>query len=79
MLDGRRSLLDIKHEFQRRFSPQRITERELQFFVADLNKKSLLISLEPDQGRHLLQRAQETIWRKRKNKLFNFLARGKYE
>jgi putative peptide zinc metalloprotease protein len=74
LLDGQRSLSDIRRAFQRRFSPQRISERELQFFVTSLHEKSLVVSLQPDQGRHLLEQSREKRWKKQKSAIANLLA-----
>ncbi|MEQ8788535.1 MAG: HlyD family efflux transporter periplasmic adaptor subunit [Pirellulaceae bacterium] len=56
LLDGRRSLDDVRREFERRFAPQQISLDELHQFVGMLHRASLLVSDASGQGRELEQR-----------------------
>jgi putative peptide zinc metalloprotease protein len=74
MLDGSRSLHQIQTEFQERFAPQRISPRELQAFILDLQRKSLLVSETPNQGHALYLLAREKSAQKLKQKFSDILA-----
>jgi putative peptide zinc metalloprotease protein len=65
-LDGRRSLDDIKREFEREFPPQKISLEELQHFVGSLHRGGLVISDTPGQGKQLHERRGQ---RERRNRL----------
>ena len=70
-LDGEASLDELKQRFDRRFAPHRIKHSQLQSFVVDLHKKSLLSSRVSGQGRHLQKLGAKTRSKKRKQRLMN--------
>lgn len=74
MLDGKTSLDEIKSAFERRFAPQRITYRQLQVFISDLRKKSLLAFTQDDVGPQLVEREQEKQIEKLKKGMTGILA-----
>ena len=59
MVDGENSLDEIKAQFERQFAPQRITHRQLQTFISDLHKKSLLAYSHGNVGPKLVEREKE--------------------
>ena len=59
LLDGNRSVDDIKKEFESQFAPQRITHRQLQNFISDLRKKSLLAFTDGSVGAQQVEREYE--------------------
>jgi len=65
LLDGRRSLADVRREFERRFAPQQLALDELHQFVGMLHRGSLLVSDAPGQGRELEQRHDANSRRRR--------------
>ena len=58
LLDGRRSLEDIKLAFERAFPPQRMTIQSLRDFVGALCRNGLLLSDAVGQGQQLFQQRQ---------------------
>lgn len=70
-LDGTASLDELKQRFDERFAPHRIKHKQLQSFVIDLHKKSLLTSMVSGQGRHLLKLGAKKRWKKRKQRVSN--------
>lgn len=74
LLDGKASLDDVKTKFERQFSPQRITHRQLQAFVADLRKKSLLAFTNGDTAPQLMERRIEKQNEKLKSKVMSLFA-----
>ncbi|HUG90829.1 MAG TPA: hypothetical protein VML55_08355 [Planctomycetaceae bacterium] len=58
-LDGRRSLEQIRREFQQEFPTRRARLADIQLLVADLHQKRLLVSNRPGQGPLLLQQRRE--------------------
>lgn len=74
LLDGKHSLEDIKEEFERSFSPQRIRHRQLQTYIADLRKKSLLAFLGTNVGPAIVERQNEKRVEKLKKNLSNVLS-----
>ena len=59
MLDGTRSLDEIKDEFEAEFPPQKITLEELQQFLGQLHRSGLIVANVPGQGRELRKRRDE--------------------
>ena len=74
MLDGRRSLQDIKEAFERQFAPRRIEIATIQHFVASLHQKGLVTSVASGQGLKLKQRNEKKWWQKVRGVLANPLA-----
>jgi putative peptide zinc metalloprotease protein len=74
MLDGCSSPDQIQRRFNRRFSPQKISLRELLHFVGSLFRGNLVISDSPGQGDQLLRRGTENKKRRRTAALSNVLA-----
>lgn len=72
--DGRVSLDDLRDRFNSRFSPYRVTTRELQTFLGDMYSKSLLTPLAPDRGRHLVDVRRETKRKELLQKITNIYA-----
>ena len=69
MLNGHVSMEQIKEEFEREFTPQKITFQDLQQFVGMLHRSGLVISDSVGQGRQLRHRRDE---KKRKETLQKF-------
>jgi putative peptide zinc metalloprotease protein len=59
LLNGQRSLSDIKKNFESRFKPQRLKYQELQSFIGKLHESGLVLSQREGQGAKLLQRSDE--------------------
>lgn len=59
MIDGTRSLDEIKDEFEDEFPPQKITLEELQQFLGQLHRSGLIVANVPGQGRELRKRRDE--------------------
>lgn len=59
MIDGTRSLDEIKDEFEAEFPPQKITLEELQQFLGQLHRSGLIVANVPGQGRELRKRRDE--------------------
>lgn len=57
MLDGRRSLDEIKEKFQKEFPPQKITLEELSQFIGTLHRSGLILTGVHDQGYQLYERS----------------------
>ena len=64
LLDGRRSLDEIKERFEAEFRPQKITPEEIQQFIGRLHESGLVLSDTLGQGARLLERGRKQ--RKRK-------------
>ena len=73
-LDGRASLDDLCEQFQRRFTPQRITKRELHHLIGLLHQSGLLLSDAQGQGDRLETRADKRRKQLLLGKLTNLLA-----
>ncbi len=69
MIDGTRSLDEVKDEFEARFPPQKITLEELQQFLGQLHRSGLIVANVPGQGRELKKRRDE---KRRKELLGSF-------
>ena len=59
LLDGRRSLDEIKERFEQRFPHAPITAQHIREFIGSLHRSNLLISAAPEQGRSLKTRRDE--------------------
>ncbi|MDR1289750.1 MAG: hypothetical protein LBK06_00965 [Planctomycetaceae bacterium] len=74
LLDGTRSLDDIKHEFENMFPPQKIALDEIQNFLGQLHQSGLIIASTPDQGNELLKRKKKRKKQELLQKFTNVLA-----
>jgi putative peptide zinc metalloprotease protein len=74
MLDGRASLEQIQDEFERRFTPQRISPTELHRYLAMLHRSGLVISDAPGQGQELMRRGDAKRRQRRVAALSQILA-----
>ena len=63
MLDGQRSLEQLKERFEAQFPPRRITVEELARFVSTLHRSGLVTGDRPGQGPQLFERRRQRIWR----------------
>lgn len=67
LLDGTRSLDEVRMEFDRRCAPQRLTKPKLHQFLNSLYHQGLLLIDGADQGAHLLTRLhkarRDDVWR----------------
>ena len=59
MINGYRSLDEIKEKFEEEFPPQKITLEELQQFLGMLHRSGLIVAAVPGQGRQLRKRRDE--------------------
>ncbi len=74
MLDGKSSAAAIKKQFDREFTPQRLSLAELHQFVGMMHRSGLLISETPGQGVELLKRQRQREAKTRKQGWMNVLA-----
>lgn len=74
MLDGKASLDRVRQQFERRFAPQRITNRELHQLIGLLHRSGLLLADAPGQGEQLAARATQRQKQVLLGKLTNLLA-----
>jgi putative peptide zinc metalloprotease protein len=74
MLDGHTSLDQIKEDFERQFTPQKITFQDLLQFVGMLHRSGLVISESPGQGQQLVKRRNDRKQRELLGKLSNVFA-----
>ncbi|MDR1477377.1 MAG: biotin/lipoyl-binding protein [Planctomycetaceae bacterium] len=74
LLDGTRSLDDIKREFENTFPPQKIALNEIQNFLGQLHQSGLIIASTPDQGNELLKRKKKRKKQELLQKFTNVLA-----
>lgn len=74
LLDGRRTLAEIRDAFEAEFAPQRIQAENISRFIAQLHRQGLVISDLADQGARLLERRTEQRSRERKQRWSNPLA-----
>jgi putative peptide zinc metalloprotease protein len=63
MLDGRRSLEQLKERFEAEFPPRRITVEELARFVSTLHRSGLVIGDRAGQGPQLFERRRQRLWK----------------
>ena len=73
-LDGKTSLHELCERFNNQFSPHRVTLKEAQAFLGEMHKKSLVVSLNKDQGRHLYDIGLEEKRKELGKKLTNILS-----
>lgn len=74
MLDGHRSLQQIKDEFESEFAPQKVSFAELQQFIGMLHRSCLAYTDAPGQGLQLKRRGAEKTKQARLGALSNVLA-----
>jgi len=74
MLDGCSSLDEIKEQFERDFTPQKITFQDLLQFVGMLHRSGLVISEASGQGVQLRKRRDDKKWRELMGKMANVFA-----
>ncbi|MDR2346363.1 MAG: biotin/lipoyl-binding protein [Planctomycetaceae bacterium] len=74
LLNGSRSLDDIKREFENMFPPQKISLEEIQNFLGQLHQNGLIIVATPDQGNELLKRKKKRKKQELFQKFTNVLA-----
>lgn len=74
LVDGKRSLDEIKSTFEKKYPSQRITHKELQNYISDLHNKCLLAYTDPAVGRQLIDLAKEKRWKKTLQNLSNVLS-----
>ncbi len=74
LLDGNTSLDQIKEAFEKKFAPQQLTLKQLQFFIGQLHRNGLILSHLEGQGEQLHTRRNEKQRRELMGKLSNVLA-----
>ncbi len=74
MLDGTKSLDDIRSAFDRRFAPEKLLITQLQSFLAMLHQEGLIVTETSGQAEFLLQRHRDVRSRKLRATLSNPLA-----
>jgi len=70
-LDGRRSLMDMRDDLQRRFPAAPVTCADIQALITDLHEKGLVIALRLGQGEVLRRRSREKWVKKARQALLN--------
>ena len=60
LLDGKRSLTEIRDAYERRFSPQRLSIEELSRFIGQLHAQGLIVADASGQGEVLVERRRKT-------------------
>ncbi len=73
LLDGVRSLKEIKETFEAEFIPQKITLEELQQFIGRLHESGMVISEAEGQGAKLLKRREDRAKKQLMSTLSNVL------
>ncbi|MGH7202716.1 MAG: PqqD family protein, partial [Planctomycetaceae bacterium] len=74
LLDGRRSLDDIRTEFEAGFTPMQLPPEQLQAFLGVLHRNGLIVADAAGQGERLLHRRDEQRRRAMWGRLANVLA-----
>jgi len=74
LLDGQICLDELKRRYDTEYSPQRITQEELQSYLGMLHKQGLVISDAEQQGWRLHQRSQEQRWKRTLGMFTNIFA-----
>ncbi|MDR2642718.1 MAG: biotin/lipoyl-binding protein [Planctomycetaceae bacterium] len=74
LLNGERSLDDIKREFENMFPPQKVSLDEIQNFLGQLHQNGLIIAATPEQGNELLKRKKKRKKQELFQKFTNVLA-----
>ncbi|MCA9000107.1 MAG: hypothetical protein KDA80_24125, partial [Planctomycetaceae bacterium] len=64
LLDGKRSLQDIRDDLQAQFPTVHVTPQDVQVLISDLHDKGLLVSERLGQGESALKRHREHSWQK---------------
>ena len=73
-LDGEVTFDQLKHRFERKFSPYRVEHRELAQAIGDLHEKSLVIATDASQGEKLLEMGREKFRKELKQKMLSIWA-----
>ncbi len=73
-LDGQRSIEELQENYQREFSPKRITRHELQQLLTRFHRDGLVVSDMSGQGVELLERGRKNVAMERLTSLSNILA-----
>ncbi|MEW4489282.1 efflux RND transporter periplasmic adaptor subunit [Thalassoglobus sp. JC818] len=71
LLDGRRSLRDVRDELLKKFPTLHVTTRDVQGLVTDLHEKGLLCSSRLGQGEQVLDRSRTEKWKKIRQSMMN--------
>lgn len=74
LLNGERSLDDVKSAFEAQFPPQKIRHEELGMFLGTLHRSGLIVSDAPGQGRQLKKRYDERRKQEWINRFANILS-----
>ncbi|MDR0390859.1 MAG: biotin/lipoyl-binding protein [Planctomycetaceae bacterium] len=74
LLNGERSLDEIKREFENMFPPQKVSLEEIQNFIGQLHQNGLIIAATPNQGVELLKRKKKRKKQEIFQKFTNVLA-----
>ncbi|MCA9174957.1 MAG: hypothetical protein KDB14_10795 [Planctomycetales bacterium] len=74
LLDGRRTETEIRDAYRRRFPRQRLTPTQLEQFVSQLHRDSLVLADAPEQGEVLRRRGQRATRQERWRQFSNPLA-----
>lgn len=78
-LDGRRSIEDVRRDFERRFPPLRLDVEKFQVLIARLHADGLLVSDSPGQAAVLLERdraARRTNWIRKLSSVLSYRLPG---
>lgn len=73
-IDGEATLSELRDRFNRKFTPHRVTTREIQSFIGEMHKKSLVVSSTHGQGRHLLDIRKKNKRKELGKKVTNLLS-----
>src|SRR5947209_5241033 len=73
LMDGRRTLEDIRKAYEKRFRPERLTLEELEVFAAQLLGSGLAQSDAPQAGQLLFEKAEKQRREGRWSAVLNFL------
>ncbi|MCA9080411.1 MAG: PqqD family peptide modification chaperone [Planctomycetaceae bacterium] len=71
LLDGQRSLQDIRDDLQVEFPTAHVTPADVQMLVTDLHEKGLLLSDRSGQGEAMVEKKRETYWKEFRSKVMN--------
>ena len=74
LLDGTVSLEKIRGQFENRFAPQQISNRELHHLIGQMYRSGLVLSELPGQGDQLIERDDRRRWQHLLGGLQNLLA-----
>mgnify|MGYP002623437513 CR=1 FL=1 len=74
LLDGKRSLAEVKEAFEAQHPPQKVTLADVHQFVSQLHRSGLVISEAPKQGKSLYTRSSEVKRREWMQRLSSVLA-----